>query len=99
MSKTSIASGSFHGLAERYDTQDFGIVSDGWKLIHHAARPEGAPEFELFNHADDHGIDHSNVAPPHGSAGAGSPFRLDIQMFQAKMMNEKPNSIEPAVSI
>ncbi len=44
-----------------YDTQDFGIVSDGWKLIHHAPRPEGAPEFELFNHAEDP-LDLSDVA-------------------------------------
>jgi hypothetical protein len=36
-----------------YDTQDIGIVSDGWKLVHHAARPEGTPEFELFEHLND----------------------------------------------
>ncbi len=46
------------------DTQDLGIVSDGWKLVHHVARPEGAVEYELFNHTNDP-LDMSDVAAEH----------------------------------
>ncbi|MEM9556764.1 MAG: sulfatase [Acidobacteriota bacterium] len=29
------------------------FIADGWKLIHHSVRPEGVPEFELFDHRAD----------------------------------------------
>jgi arylsulfatase A-like enzyme len=35
------------------ETEDYGITTDGWKLVHHAARPEGSAEFELFDHDKD----------------------------------------------
>ncbi len=46
------------------DTADVGIAHDGWKLVHHIARPEGAPEFELFDHAGDP-LDLHDVAAEH----------------------------------
>ena len=36
-----------------HDTEAFAIVDGGWKLVHHTARPSGAPEFELFDFAKD----------------------------------------------
>jgi arylsulfatase A-like enzyme len=31
----------------------FAIIADGWKLIRNTARPEGWPEYELFDHVND----------------------------------------------
>ena len=31
----------------------FSIISDGFKLVHNVERPEGVPEFELYDHAAD----------------------------------------------
>jgi arylsulfatase A-like enzyme len=36
-----------------HDTEAFAIVDGVWKLIHHTARPNGGPEFELFDVAKD----------------------------------------------
>ena len=36
-----------------HDTEAFAIVDGGWKLIHHTARPNRGPEFELFDFAKD----------------------------------------------
>jgi arylsulfatase A-like enzyme len=47
-----------------HGTEDFGITADGWKLIHHTVRPEGAPEFELFDHARDP-LDQTDVSAAH----------------------------------
>ncbi len=35
------------------DTESYALVWDGWKLVHHTRRPDGAPEFELFEFATD----------------------------------------------
>jgi len=47
-----------------HGTEDFGITADGWKLVRHTVRPEGAPEFELFDHAKDP-LDLIDVAAQH----------------------------------
>jgi arylsulfatase A-like enzyme len=49
-----------------YDPQveAIAIVSDGWKLIRNLTRPEGQPEFELFDHGDDP-LNLHNVAAEH----------------------------------
>ncbi len=47
-----------------YDTESYGIVADGWKLVHHVHRSQGSPEFELFRHAGDP-LDLKNVAERH----------------------------------
>ena len=36
-----------------YDTESYSIVYDGWKLIHNSVRPDGAPEYELYDHKKD----------------------------------------------
>ena len=47
-----------------YDTESYGMVYDGWKLIHHTKRAEGAPEYELFDHKKDP-LNKQNVADQH----------------------------------
>jgi arylsulfatase A-like enzyme len=36
-----------------YETESYGIVDGGWKLVHNVHRAAGAPEFELYHHAED----------------------------------------------
>ncbi len=46
------------------ETESYAIVLDGWKLIHNRIPAAGAPEFELYNRADDP-LDANNVASQH----------------------------------
>jgi arylsulfatase A-like enzyme len=46
------------------ETESYGIVLDGWKLIHNASRTATMLEFELYNRAEDP-LDLSNVANEH----------------------------------
>ncbi len=43
------------------DTESYAVTDDAWKLIHNRVRPEGAPEFELFDARDDP-LDMTNLA-------------------------------------
>jgi arylsulfatase A-like enzyme len=47
-----------------HETESYGIVMDGWKLIHNRIPAAGAPEFELYSRADDP-LDSKNVAEQH----------------------------------
>jgi arylsulfatase A-like enzyme len=46
------------------DTAAEAVVLGGWKLIHNTKRPEGKPEFELYDHAKDP-LDAHDVAAAH----------------------------------
>jgi arylsulfatase A-like enzyme len=46
------------------DTASVAIVEGDWKLVHHTVRPNGGPEFELFEHHSDR-LDLRNVAAAH----------------------------------
>jgi arylsulfatase A-like enzyme len=46
------------------ETESYGIVLDGWKLIHNANRVGDMPEYELFQRAEDP-LDSKNVAAEH----------------------------------
>jgi arylsulfatase A-like enzyme len=46
------------------DTAAEAVVLGGWKLIHNTKRPEGKPEFELYDHARDP-LDKTDVAAAH----------------------------------
>jgi iduronate 2-sulfatase len=65
-------------------TEDFGITTDGWKLVHHTLRPEGAPEFELFDHDKDP-LDLHDVAAEHSDIVA----RLKSELEAWKSMVEQ----------
>jgi arylsulfatase A-like enzyme len=47
-----------------YNTESYGMVYDGWKLIHNTKRNEGTPEYELFDHKKDP-LNRQNVADQH----------------------------------
>lgn len=46
------------------DTESRAIVHEGWKLVHHAQRAEGTPEYELFDHRTDR-LDLHDLAADH----------------------------------
>ena len=46
------------------DVESLVIVSDGWKLIKNGVRPEGWPEYELYDHEKD-ALDLKDVADDH----------------------------------
>ena len=52
------------GSVPPYETESYGIVADGWKLVHNVIRSGDGPEFELYNHKDDP-LDSANVADRH----------------------------------
>jgi len=52
------------------------IVADGWKLIKNSRRPEGWPEFELYDYENDP-MDQVNVAEDHSDVVAGLAAELD----------------------
>ena len=47
-----------------YDVDQYSVVSDGWKLVRNVDPPEGMPEFELYDHADDP-LNHHDVTADH----------------------------------
>ena len=47
-----------------YDVDQYSVVLDGWKLVRNVDPPEGMPEFELYDHADDP-LDHNDVTADH----------------------------------
>jgi arylsulfatase A-like enzyme len=46
------------------EVESWAVVEDGWKLIKNGHRPEGHPEFELFDHRKDP-LNLENVADDH----------------------------------
>jgi arylsulfatase A-like enzyme len=57
------------------NTESYGIVSDGWKLVHNVQRGAGAAEFELYQHDSDP-LDLKDVAAQHPDVVA----RLNSQL-------------------
>jgi len=57
------------------DTESYGIVFDGWKLVHNVVRHDGTTEFELFDHAADP-LDLNNVAEQHADVVESLKARL-----------------------
>ena len=44
---------SFDREPDPDETESHAIVYDGYRLVHHFTRPDGWPEYELFDHVDD----------------------------------------------
>lgn len=40
-------------VTETKDIESFAVVSRGYRLVHNVKRPEGHPEFELYDHVED----------------------------------------------
>jgi arylsulfatase A-like enzyme len=66
------------------ELESYGVVFDGWKLVHNVQRGPGVPEFELYNHVDDP-LDLKDVAGGHPDVVA----RLKGQLEQWRKMVEK----------
>lgn len=47
-----------------YETESYGMVYEGWKLIHNSKRDASTPEFELFDHKKDP-LNRQNIADQH----------------------------------
>jgi arylsulfatase A-like enzyme len=50
--------------ADQPELESFAIVDGGWKLVRNEVRPEGAPEWQLFDHANDP-LDQVDVSSRH----------------------------------
>lgn len=66
------------------ETESYGLVFGGWKLVHNVQRSAGAPEFELYNHDEDP-LDKTNVAGQHPDMVG----RLRAQLEDWRKMVEK----------
>ena len=60
----AIAPAAFSETEDPDQVESFAVVYEGWKLIKNTTRPEGWPEYELFDHAADP-LNAENVAEEH----------------------------------
>ena len=58
------------------DTESYGIVLEGWKLVHNVRHGPNSPDFELYRHADDP-LDKADVAAQHPEVVARLRGQLD----------------------
>lgn len=79
------------GAPPPLDTESFAIVDSGWKLIHNTARPDGAPEFELYDFIKDP-LNKSDVAAQHPDIVARLSKALDGWHQMAVAARLKPDS-------
>jgi arylsulfatase A-like enzyme len=73
------------------DTASEAVVEGGWKLIHNTKRPDGKPEFELFDHAQDP-LDAHDVAAAHPDEVVRLAKTLDAWRRMATAARLKPDS-------
>jgi hypothetical protein len=73
------------------DTASEAVVDGGWKLIHNTKRPDGKPEFELFDHAQDP-LDAHDVAAAHPEEVARLTKTLEAWRKIATAARLKPDS-------
>jgi arylsulfatase A-like enzyme len=57
------------------DLESYGIVLDGWKLVHNPHRGDSRPEFELYNHKDDP-LNTKNVIDQHSDIAESLKAKL-----------------------
>jgi arylsulfatase A-like enzyme len=79
------------GAPPPQDTESTAIVSGGWKLIHNTKRPEGKPEFELYDHAKDL-LDRRDVAAGHPEVVQDLAKRLESWRKMAAGAKLKPDA-------
>jgi arylsulfatase A-like enzyme len=68
---------------DRGRSQSYAIVDGRWKLIHHAVRPPGKPEYELFDFEADP-LDQRDLAPANGEVVARLARVLDAWQRTAR---------------
>ena len=64
-----------NGAPRPHDTESYGIVYDGWKLVHNVHRSGATAEYELYDHNADP-LDSKDVAAQHADI---------VQSLQAKL--------------
>lgn len=79
------------GAPPPQDTESTSIVDGGWKLIHNTKRPDGKPEFELYDHAKDL-LDRSDVAAAHPQVVQDLAKRLESWRRMAAAARLKPDA-------
>jgi arylsulfatase A-like enzyme len=71
--------------------ESYALSLDGWKLVHHPARPEGRPEFELFDRRKDP-LDGADVAAQHPDVVARLARELQAWRRMAEAARLTPDS-------
>jgi len=79
------------GAPPPQDTESTSIVAGAWKLIHNTKRPEGKPEFELYDHAKDP-LDRSDVAAAHPEVVQDLAKKLESWRKMAAAARVKPDA-------
>jgi arylsulfatase A-like enzyme len=79
------------GAPPPQDTESTSIVAGSWKLIHNTKRPEGKPEFELYDHTKDL-LDRSDVAIAHPDVVQDLAKRLESWRKMAAAARLKPDA-------
>jgi arylsulfatase A-like enzyme len=74
-----------------HDTESYAIVDAGWKLVHNVARPDGTPEFELYDFAKDP-LNTRDVAAQHPEVVARLAKALQGWRAMATAARLKPDS-------
>jgi arylsulfatase A-like enzyme len=73
------------------DTASEAVIDGGWKLIHNTKRPDGKPEFELFDHARDP-LDAHDVAAAHPEEVARRAKMLEAWRRMVTAARLKPDT-------
>ena len=73
------------------DTESYAIVDGQWKLIHNTIRPQGGPEFELYDFVNDP-LDKTDVAAQHPEVVARLSKALGGWKDMAVAARLKPDS-------
>jgi arylsulfatase A-like enzyme len=79
------------GAPPPQDTESTSIVAGGWKLIHNTKRPEGKPEFEVYDHANDP-LDRTDVAAGHPDVVQDLAKKLESWRKMAATAKLKPDA-------
>jgi arylsulfatase A-like enzyme len=72
------------------EVESWAIVDDGWKLIKNGHRPEGHPEFELFDHVKDP-LNLHDVAEDHPEVVERLAAELDSWQREAQSARVEPD--------
>jgi len=71
--------------------ESYAVMEGSWKLIHNTKRPEGKPEFELYDHAKDL-LDRSDVAAAHPEVVQDLAKKLESWRKMAAAARLKPDA-------
>jgi arylsulfatase len=79
------------------ETESWAIVDDGWKLIKNGVRPDGHPEFELYDHREDP-LNLDNVADEHPEVVERLAAKIESWQEEATAARVEPDGETAEVS-